>query len=173
MSESEFDIPRCQTVEREKPQKPKSPRRSPVTHGPTLGPSGTDQQCAGVYPTRPTSLQLSLYAITSTKNTNHDPTGHSAVSLHMLCHHARGYAKKRFHTVQELSGWVIQHIHRFARDLHAWAKYRYMHTMANCLERKMSGQCTALSLPCARLPQTNCAMDPASRNDARPLCSNP
>lgn len=48
--------------------------------------------------------------------------GHSAVSLHMLCHHARGYAKKRFHTVQKLSGWVIQHIHRFARDLHAWGQ---------------------------------------------------
>lgn len=49
-------------MEREKAAKANSPRRSPVTHGPTLGPSGTDQRWAGDYPTR-LDFTSSFYAV--------------------------------------------------------------------------------------------------------------
>lgn len=157
-----------------KAAKANSPRRSHVTRGPTMGPSGggsTMGRCSSDEADFTSSTTCRLRPITTTNHTNKGSMGHSAVSLRIFCRQ-RG-AMRNCGFIPSKPVWLGDTSTSTTPEIYMHRGARYMHTIANCLERTMSGQCTALSLSCARLPQTNCAMDPANRNDARPLCSNP
>ena len=158
-----------------KAAKANSPRRSHVTRGPTMGPSGggsTMGRCSSDEADFTSSLLLADYDLSPLRiirikdqwGTLQSHCVYSVVSAR-LCGIAVLYRTKPV--------WLGDTSTSTTPEIYMHRGARYMHTIANCLERTMSGQCTALSLSCARLPQTNCAMDPANRNDARPLCSNP